>query len=158
VVEDPDPKLRAVSPKASSKDSSTTTWECPTCRRRFAKARQWHSCETKRLEEHFRGRDPELRGVFDELVRRLRRLGPVEVDPVKTSINLSARHHFGAVTVRGNFLRLGFLSDHRIEDRRIVHVERLGPAKFGHSVVLESVGDLDRVVMDWLAEAYDFRS
>jgi hypothetical protein len=77
---------------------------------------------------------------------------------VKTSINLTARHHFGAVTVRGNFLRLGFLSDHRIEDRRIVHVERLGPAKFGHSVVLESIGDLDRVVMDWLAEAYRLRA
>lgn len=147
-----------MSPKASSKGSSTATWECPTCRRRFGKAHQWHSCETKKLEEHFRGRDPELRGIFDELVRRLRKLGPVEVDPVKTSINLTARHHFGAVTVRGNFLRLGFLSDHRIEDHRIVHVERLGPAKFGHSVVLESVGDLDRVVMGWLAAAYDFRS
>jgi len=147
-----------VSPKASSKGSSTATWECPTCRRRFAKAHQWHSCETKKLEEHFRGRDPELRGIFDELVRRLRKLGPVEVDPVKTSINLTARHHFGAVTVRGNYLRVGFLSDHRIEDHRIVHVERLGPAKFGHSVVLESVGDLDRVVMGWLAAAYDFRS
>jgi hypothetical protein len=147
-----------VTPKASQSKPSRPGWECPTCRRRFAKERQWHSCETKRLDEHFRGRDPELRGVFDELVRRLRKLGPVEVDPVKTSINLTARHHFGAVTVRGNFLRLGFLSDHRIEDRRIVHVERLGPAKFGHSVVLESIGDLDRVVMDWLAAAYDFRS
>ena len=71
-----------MSPKASSKGSSTATWECPTCRRRFAKAHQWHSCETKKLEEHFRGRDPELRGIFDELVRRLRKLGPVEVDPV----------------------------------------------------------------------------
>src|SRR5689334_22873386 len=76
---------------------SSTTWECPTCRRRFAKAHQWHSCETKKLEEHFRGRDPELRGIFDELVRRLRKLGPVEVDPVKTAINLTARRHFGAV-------------------------------------------------------------
>ena len=137
---------------------SQSGWVCPTCRRRFAKARQWHSCGTKQLDEHFRGRDPELRGVFDELVRRLRKQGPVAVDPVKTSINLTARHHFGAVTVRGNFLRLGFLSDHRIEDRRIVHVERLGPAKFEHSVVLESVDDLDGVVMGWLAAAYDFRS
>jgi hypothetical protein len=58
------------------------------------------------------------------------------------------------VTVRGTFLRLGFLSDHRIEDRRIVHVERLGDSKFGHSVVIESLADLDPVVMGWLAEAY----
>jgi hypothetical protein len=157
VVEDPDPELRTViGEKRPSGDASLR--RCPNCGRRFAKARQWHSCEVKRLEEHFRGRDPELCEIFDELVRRLRELGPVGVDPVKTSINLTARHHFGAVTVRGNFLRLGFLSEKRIADRRIVHFERLGPGKFGHSVVLESVEDLDDVVMGWLASAYRFRS
>jgi hypothetical protein len=157
VVEDPDPELRTlIGEKRPSGHASL--WRCPNCGRRFAKARQWHSCEVKRLEEHFRGRDPELRELFDELVRRLRKLGPIGIDPVKTSINLTARHHFGAVTVRGNFLRLGFLSERRIADARIVHIERLGPGKFGHSVVLESVADLDEVVMDWLAAAYRFRS
>jgi hypothetical protein len=140
------------------KSAARSPWVCPRCRRRFRKTRQWHSCEVKALGEHFRGRDPELRGIFDELVRRLRKLGPVRVDPVKTSINLTARHHFGAVTVRGTFLRLGFLSARRIENRRIVHIERLGPEKFGHSVVLESVADLDNVVMEWLAAAYRLRN
>lgn len=139
------------------KPTAALPWTCPQCRRRFARKSQWHSCEAK-LGEHFRGRDPELRGLFDELVRRLRKLGPVKVDPVKTTINLSAHHPFGAVTVRGNFLRLGFLSEERINDHRIVHIERLGPRKFGHSVVLESVADLDDVVMNWLAAAYRLRT
>jgi hypothetical protein len=136
------------------KSSPALAWKCPRCRRRFAKTHQWHSCEARELDEHFRGRDPDLRGIFEELVRRLRKLGPVGIDPVKTSISLTARHHFGAVTVRGNFLRLEFLSEGRIEDQRIVHIERLGPQKFAHSVVLESVADLDDVVMNWLAKAY----
>jgi hypothetical protein len=148
-----------VSPSgAPKKPAATLPWKCPRCGRRFARKSQWHSCEARELDEHFRGRDPELRGIFDELVRRLRKLGPVKVDPVKTSINLTARHHFGAVTVRGTFLRLGFLSEERIENHRIVHIERLGPRKFGHSVVLESVADLDDVVMDWLAAAYRLSS
>ena len=108
----------------------------------------------KTLDEHFRGRDPELRGIFHELVERLREFGPVKVDPVKTTINLVARHNFGAVTVRGTFLRLEFLAKTRIADGRIVHIERLGPAKFEHSVVIESLADLDDVVMGWLAAAY----
>lgn len=128
--------------------------KCPRCGRTFARKGQSHSCVSRKLDEHFRGRDPHLRGIFDEIVRRLRKLGRVEVDPVKTSINLTARHHFAAVTVRGTFLRLGFLSEERIDDPRIVHIERLGPRKFGHSVVLESVADLDDVVMGWLATAY----
>ena len=62
------------------------------------------------------------------------------------------------MTVRGTFLRLGFLADRRIADDRIVHVERLGPGKFGHSVILESIEDLDDVVMGWLASAYRLRA
>jgi uncharacterized protein DUF5655 len=143
---------------AAKKAVPAPKWTCPNCRREFSKTRQWHSCEVKRLDEHFRGRDPELRGIFDELVARLRKLGPVKVDPVKTSINLTARHHLGAVTVRGTFLRIGFLSDRRIQDDRIVHIERLGPSKFGHSVVIESIEDLDDVVMGWLAAAYRLKS
>jgi Domain of unknown function (DUF5655) len=135
VVEDPDPELRALTGKGSPREA-----------------------EIKGLEEHFRGRDPELRELFDELVRRLRKLGPIGIDPVKTSINLTARHNFGAVTVRGNFLRVEFLSEKRIADARIVHVERLGPEKLAHSVVLETIEDLDDFLMGWLASAYRLRS
>ena len=145
--------------RGTPKRSGTASkWTCPTCRRQFSKAQQWHSCQVKNLEEHFRGRDPILREIFDELVASLRKLGPLKVDPVKTSINLVARNHIGAVTVRGTFLRLGFLADRRIADSRIVHIERLGDEKFGHSVILESVEDLDDVVMGWLAAAYRSRS
>jgi len=143
---------------ATKKSPAASPWTCPACRREFPRARQWHSCAVKGLDEHFRGRDPHLREIFDELVARLRKFGPLKVDPVKTCINLTVRHHIGAVTVRGTFLRLGFLSDRRIQDERIAHVERLGPAKFGHSVILESVEDLDDVVMAWLAAAYRRRS
>lgn len=133
-------------------------WRCPECRREFVKAKQWHSCATKGLDEHFRGRDPHLRQVFDALVSRLRRLGPVKVDPVKTSINLTARHHLGAVTVRGTYLRVGFYAPKRIMDPRIVHFERLGPDKFGHSIVLESVDDVDEQLIAWFAGADAMRA
>jgi len=145
-------------PTPAKKATPAPKWTCPTCGRGFSRARQWHSCEVKGLQEHFRGRDPHLREIFDELVRRMRKIGPLEVDPVKTSINLTARHHIGAVTVRGTFLRLAFVSGRRIQDERIVHVERLGPAKFGHSVVLESVEEIDEQLMAWLAAAYAMRA
>ena len=133
-------------------------WKCPECGREFARAKQWHSCAVKGLDEHFRGRDPHLRGVFDSLVEQLRKNGPVKVDPVKTSINLTADRHFAAVAVRGTYLRLGFFAPKRIVDPRIVHFERLGPDKFGHSVVLESVADLDGQLLAWLATAYAMRA
>ena len=144
--------------KSPEKPRRGRLWKCPECGREFARANQWHSCTVKGLDEHFRGRDPHLRGVFDELVSKLRKLGPVKVDPVKTSINLTAGRHFGAVSVRGTYLRLGFFAPRRIVDPRIVHFERLGPDKFGHSVVLESVADVDEQLMAWMAAAYAMRA
>jgi hypothetical protein len=133
-------------------------WRCPACRREFVKLRQSHSCAPSGLEEHFRGRDPHLREIFDALVSRLRKIGPVKVDPVKTSINFVARRHLAGVTVRGTYLRVGFYAPKRIVDPRIVHFERLGPDRFGHSVVLESVDDIDEQLMAWLAAAYAMRA
>ena len=98
-------------------------WRCPACRREFVKPNQWHSCATRGLDEHFKGRDPHLREVFDALVSKLRKIGPVKVDPVKTSINLTSGRHLGAVTVRGTYLRVGFYGAKRIVDPRIVHFE-----------------------------------
>ena len=133
-------------------------WRCPACRREFVKPNQWHSCATRGLDEHFKGRDPHLRQVFDALVSKLRKIGPVKVDPVKTSINLTSGRHLGAVTVRGTYLRVGFYGTKRIVDPRIVHFERLGPERFGHSVVLESTEDIDDQLMNWLAAAYAMRA
>ena len=144
--------------KSPEKPRRGRLWKCPECGREFARANQWHSCTVKGLDEHFRGRDPHLRGVFDELVSKLRKLGPVKVDPVKTSINLTAARHFAGVTVRGTFLRVGFFAPTRIVDPRIVHFERIGPGKFGHSVVVETAADLDAQLLAWLAEAYRMSS
>ena len=74
--------------REKSPSGAAPLWKCPNCGRRFAKARQWHSCEVRALEEHFRGRDPELRELFDELVRRLRKLGPVGVEHAGSSVVL----------------------------------------------------------------------
>ncbi|HVE66592.1 MAG TPA: DUF5655 domain-containing protein [Thermoanaerobaculia bacterium] len=146
-----------MSRNAPEKPRRGQLWKCPECGREFAKPKQWHSCAVKGLDDHFRGRDPHLRGVFDVLVSKLEKIGPVKVDPVKTSINLTAGRHLGAVTVRGSYLRVGFYAPKRIIDPRIVHFERLGPDRFGHSVVLEAVADVDEQLMEWLAAAYAMR-
>jgi hypothetical protein len=147
-----------VTGKSPEKPRRGRLWKCPECGREFARPKQWHSCAVKGLDAHFRGRDPHLRKVFDVLVSKLERIGPVKVDPVKTSINLTAGRHFGGVTVRGTYLRVGFFAPERIVDPRIVHFERLGPSKFGHSVVIESVADIDPQLMAWLAAAYWMRA
>jgi hypothetical protein len=105
-------------------------WICPTCRRRFARAKQWHSCKPQPIDVHFVNRDPALRQLFEFLIRRLKKTGPLRIDAVQTSINLISRHHFGGITVRRGYLRLGFLARKRIHNPRIVHHQILGPIEW----------------------------
>jgi hypothetical protein len=133
-------------------------WKCPTCGRRFAKVRQWHSCAARGVEDHFRGKGAAVRAIFDRLIQELRTIGPVRVDAVKTSINLINKHHFGGVRVRRNYLRVGFLANVPIHSPRIVHSESLGPGRVAQSVEIRSVEEIDHELLGWLAQAYGQQS
>jgi hypothetical protein len=99
-----------------------------------------------------------LRTIYRRLLAALRLFGPVRVDAVQTSINLVSTHHFGGLTVRRDYLRLGFLSDTRIDHPRIVHRLVLGPKRVGHTVLLRSPADIDRQLLGWLRRAYDLQA
>lgn len=133
-------------------------WICPTCRRRFARAKQWHSCKPQTVDFHFVDKDPALRRLFDFLIGKLAKTGPLRIDAVKTSINLISRHHFGGVTVRRGHLRLGFLARKRIHSARIVHHQILGPNRVGHSVVIGDKKDVDAQLLRWLSDAQHLQS
>jgi hypothetical protein len=136
----------------------STSWRCPICHRRFARLRQWHSCQSRSVDAHFADRDPALRRLFDFLIGRLEKTGPVRIDAVKSSINLVSRHHFGAVTVRSAYLRLGFVASTRIQSPRIVRNETLGPNRVGHSVVVRDKADIDAELLRWLSDAQHLQS
>lgn len=95
-----------------------------------------------------------MRKTYDTLVGRLKELGPLRVDAVKSSIDLVSKYHFGAVSVRPDHLRLGFISDHEIEHERIIRTERVGPSRVGHSVKLSSPEDVNSQLIEWLSRAY----
>lgn len=130
-----------------------TLWACRICGRKFAKQNQSHSCRALSIADHFRGRDPQLRTLFESLCRALSLTGPLRVDAVPSSINLISGHHFGAVVVRRDHLRVGFLADHAIRSDRISGIEKVGPHRVGHHVSVRSVQDLDRQLLGWLSAA-----
>ena len=105
-------------------------WKCSRCRRSFAKKNQWHSCLVTSVDKNFAGVDPAVRKTYDTLVGRLKELGPLRIDAVKSSINLVSKYHFGAVSVRQNHLRLGFILDSEIGHERISRLGRSAPAEW----------------------------
>jgi ABC-type ATPase with predicted acetyltransferase domain len=54
-------------------------WTCPQCGHQFVTANMWHSCGSYDLDGHFRGKDPQVRELFDALVEVIEGIGPVTV-------------------------------------------------------------------------------
>ena len=135
-------------------DDHLKMWKCTDCGRKFAKRNQWHSCVSKNINDHFPVGNSLTKNIFDELVKRIKTFGPLRIDAVKTSINLINKHHFGSIQVQKHSLRLGFLSDKKIESDRILHTQRLSANRIDHSMKLFSQDDIDAELIEWLKTAY----
>jgi hypothetical protein len=129
-------------------------WECPTCRRKFAKENQWHSCRPVSVDTHFKGKPADLKALFEEFCARLRTCGPLRTDAVKSSINLVSTHHFGGVRVQKDGLRVGFLLSRPVEHPRILRTEKITPTIWAHHVKITGTEDLDTDLLAWLKEAH----
>ncbi len=52
------------------------------------------------VAEHFEGRVPAVRAIYDRILEAAKRLGPVREEPKKTSIHLARKTAFAGVATR----------------------------------------------------------
>ena len=107
------------------------------------------------LDEHFAGRPPEIRAIFDAVVASAERCGPVTVLPERTRIALQARMSFCALQPRRAWLDGHVVLARRLESPRFRRIETFGPRNHLHAFRLASAGEVDDEVAAWLAEAYE---
>ena len=129
-------------------------WVCPKCGRRFRNRNQWHSCTRYKIEDHFHGKPEKMAQLFKQLLERLKPLGSINVDAVKTEITLGSLSHFASVNVRRKWLNVDFLLDRVINDRRIAKVTEITGTNFEHRVRLSEMTEIDRHLIGWLKESY----
>lgn len=107
------------------------------------------------VDEHFIGKDGDLRVVYDRLVALTEKFGQVEQDPKKTSIHLNRKTAFAGVAVRKAHLVLTIKSGHQIDSPRIFKSQQTSANRFHHEVKLACLKDLDAELRLWLKAAYD---
>lgn len=79
-------------------------WTCPECGHQFVTPNMWHSCGTYELSDHFRGKDPQVRELFDHLVEAVEGFGPVTVYAQKTRTVFQVRTRFASIVTRKSWL------------------------------------------------------
>ena len=129
-------------------------WTCPKCGHRFVTRNIWHSCNRYRLSDHFKGKDPLVRELFDRFVQVMRELGPVHMYAQKTGIVFQVRVRFVGVKTLKHWLEAAMWLKRRVELPRFHRIEALNPPDHIHYFRLKQASDLDAELMALLREAY----
>ena len=117
-------------------------------------------CEMKTLNSgysvgnHFEGKDPIVRSVYDRILTALRRVGPVTEEPKKTSIHLVNKTALAGIATRKTYLVLTIKSDRALTTSRIHKTEQVSARRFHHEIKVASSADVDPELIRWLEEAY----
>jgi len=107
------------------------------------------------VEQHFEGKDPGIRRIYDAIVRTARAFGPFEEEPKKTSIHLARRAAFAGVATRKDALVLTLKSAHDIADARVQKREQVSANRWHLEIRLREPKDVDRQLAEWLRDAYE---
>ena len=106
------------------------------------------------INNHFDGREPIVREIYDHLVALLKQFGPVVEEPKKTSIHLVNRTALAGVATRKDSLILTIKSDHKLSGSRIHKTEQASARRFHQEIRLKSLADIDAELIGWLKDAY----
>ena len=141
-------------PSGRRRGERTPLWRCPRCGHRFVTMNMWHSCTNHSLAEHFRGKNPGLRKLFDRYLATVRRFGPVTVIPQKTRISFQGRVRFAGAVVRKNWLEGGVWLTRRDPHPRFFRVEEPVPGCHVHHFRIATVRGMDAHLRKILRESY----
>ena len=129
-------------------------WRCVSCGRQFANRNQSHACGTYDLADHFRGKAPAIRGLFDRVVQVIEAIGPVRILPEKTRIAFQVRMSFAQITPRQRWLDGHVVLARRLESARFRRIETFSPRNHLHVFRLADPADIDDEFRSWMVEAY----
>src|ERR1043166_9272104 len=106
------------------------------------------------INAHFGNCEGVVRQIYDRLLKRAGRFGPVVEDPKKTSIHLVNRTAFAGVATRKSAIVLTIKADSDISSPRIHKSEQSSARRFHHELKLTSPSDVDSELVGWLKHAY----
>ncbi|MEP7009019.1 MAG: DUF5655 domain-containing protein [Acidobacteriota bacterium] len=107
------------------------------------------------VEQHFAGKDPAVREIYDRLLSEVGKLGELTEDPKKTSIHLNRRTAFAGIATRKSSLVLTLKSAQDLRSPRVKKHEQTSASRWHLEVPLTFPADVDAELVSWLKAAYE---
>ena len=129
-------------------------WKCPRCGHRFVTRNMWHSCARYRVADHFKGKDPLVRQLFNRFRELVRKCGPVTMYAQKTAIVFQTRVRFAGAVPRKHWLDCGLWLKRKVENPRFRRIESPTPRDHVHHLRLTELAQVDEELAALVREAY----
>jgi hypothetical protein len=136
-------------------DDVVSAWTCPECGRLFGRSRQSHECSPGlSIDEYFATGPVHERPIFEAVMARLARVGPLHADVVSVGIFLKNPRTFAELRPKDRWVALSFSlgrrAHHRTISRKVVEHGR----RYWHVANVATPADVDDDLVDLLTEAY----
>jgi hypothetical protein len=106
------------------------------------------------MDDHFAGKPPIIRELFDKWRALAESCGPVTVYAQKSRIVFQVRVRFGGAVVHQRWLDAGLWLTRRAKHPRLHRVESFGRLGYGHHFRLTHPDDIDSALAALMREAY----
>ena len=130
-------------------------WRCPKCGRRIPAKNAVHACRPAvPVAEHFRGKPPEVRALYETVVAALKRIGRAQVDSTKTRIAFRLQTIFLELTPQAGGLRGCLMLPQPATNPTVFRVLSPSPRLHYHFFKLSEPRQIDTRFRRLLAEGF----
>jgi len=130
-------------------------WTCPTCKRKFARQGQPHSCRPFPLEQHFKNKT-ESKILYHKLKQTLKNeIGYYKIESLKCCIHFVSSFTFAAAKIFTDKIRVDFSLSRKIRNKRFTYVTPMSTHRYLYGVDVMTEDDIDAELLNWIKEAHD---
>lgn len=130
------------------------SFTCPKCDRPLTKQNSWHYCKKIGLQELVQDKPPDLKQVYNKLLKEVTKWPGVRASASKTCVVFITTKTFLVAKVMKRELDLKFVLPHETDAFPIYKQARYGN-KLEHYIRLAEPADLDGDVMWLLRQSYE---
>lgn len=136
---------------------TSNLWTCAKCKRTFARKNQSHTCKSIKLSYLFKKSPESIKNLFIEFQTLVGEVIPVKYDAISFAINMKSRRHMGMLFIKNDRIKVEFFLPELIKHPRIIKSASLNNSHT-HIVEIFSKEDIDRQLLSWLKQAYEFNA
>ena len=129
-------------------------WTCPECGKSYRRKNQWHSCYVLNIEDHMCHKPEKIRELIHELLMELDLLGEVEINPIKSIIQVRAGATFLSIKPKKDHVELEFQLGEKKNMFPVHRTVRISGKRVLHFIYLESKDDINKQLIDLLKASY----